>query len=232
VARPTARDRCCYLPREVFFGRLGFAGAFFTVWASDFGRFLVATSDSFPVDVLPSPPYRGSSAVCCGSTSPARSAVVHAIRWRRPRLSHPERRAGRPSLAPDRRGGGVGPGLRHWPSTPPCWKPFRRNSRERRIRASTCRSETRRGHGGFEKPEPNQIRRCRGSAMAAPASAVRVRILSPSTLADAASVPMAGSAICRTRRTRVPRPTGVGDTAGAKRLWLSQINPTATRLGG
>jgi hypothetical protein len=41
------------LPREVFFGRLGFAGAFFTVWASDFGRFLPATSDSFPVDVLP-----------------------------------------------------------------------------------------------------------------------------------------------------------------------------------
>jgi hypothetical protein len=43
-------DRCCYLPREVFFGRLGFAGAFFTVWASDFGRFLPAMSDSFPVD--------------------------------------------------------------------------------------------------------------------------------------------------------------------------------------
>jgi hypothetical protein len=41
------------LPREVFFGRLGFAGAFFTVWASDFGRLLLATSDSFPVDVLP-----------------------------------------------------------------------------------------------------------------------------------------------------------------------------------
>jgi len=135
VARPTARDRCCYLPREVFFGRLGFAGAFFTVWGSDFGRFLVATSDSFPVDVLPSPPYRGSSAVCRGSTSHARSAVVHAIRWRRPRLSHPERRAGRPSLAPDRREGGVGPGLRHWPSTPPCWKPFRRKSGRRPISA-------------------------------------------------------------------------------------------------
>ena len=42
-----------YLPREVFFGRLGFAGAFFAVWASDFGRFLPATLDSFPVDVLP-----------------------------------------------------------------------------------------------------------------------------------------------------------------------------------
>jgi hypothetical protein len=40
-----------YLPREVFFGRLGFGGAFFTVWASDFGRFLPATSDSFPLDV-------------------------------------------------------------------------------------------------------------------------------------------------------------------------------------
>ena len=43
----------CYLPREVFFARLGFAGAFFTVWVSDFERFLPATSDSFPVDVLP-----------------------------------------------------------------------------------------------------------------------------------------------------------------------------------
>ena len=31
-----ARDRGCYLPREVFFGRLGFAVAFFTAWASDF----------------------------------------------------------------------------------------------------------------------------------------------------------------------------------------------------
>jgi len=48
------------LPREVFFGRLGFAGAFFTVWASDFERFLPATSDSFPIDVLPDAPYRGS----------------------------------------------------------------------------------------------------------------------------------------------------------------------------
>ena len=52
-ARSAARDRCCYLPRAVFFGRLGFAGAFFSVWASDFERFLPATSDSFPVDVLP-----------------------------------------------------------------------------------------------------------------------------------------------------------------------------------
>jgi hypothetical protein len=45
--------RCLYLPREVFFGRLAFAGAFFAEWVSDFGRFLPATSDSFPVDVLP-----------------------------------------------------------------------------------------------------------------------------------------------------------------------------------
>jgi hypothetical protein len=36
-----------YLPREVFFGRFGFAGVFFSVWASDFGRFFPATSDSF-----------------------------------------------------------------------------------------------------------------------------------------------------------------------------------------
>jgi hypothetical protein len=33
-----------YLPREVFFGRLGFAGAFVPVCASDFGRFFPATS--------------------------------------------------------------------------------------------------------------------------------------------------------------------------------------------
>jgi hypothetical protein len=36
-----------YLPREVFFGRLGLAGAFFSVWASDFERFFPATSSSF-----------------------------------------------------------------------------------------------------------------------------------------------------------------------------------------
>jgi hypothetical protein len=42
-----------YLPREVFFGRLAFAGAFVPVCASDFGRFFPATSGSFQVDVLP-----------------------------------------------------------------------------------------------------------------------------------------------------------------------------------
>jgi hypothetical protein len=36
-----------YLPREVFFGRLLFAGAFVPVCASDFGRFFPATSGSF-----------------------------------------------------------------------------------------------------------------------------------------------------------------------------------------
>jgi hypothetical protein len=49
-----------YLPREVFFGRLGFAGAFFAVffavWVSDFGRFLPATSHSSRFDVLPGAP--------------------------------------------------------------------------------------------------------------------------------------------------------------------------------
>ena len=53
---PALVDRCCYLPREVFFGRLGFAGVFFSACADDFGRFLPATSDSFPVDVLPAHP--------------------------------------------------------------------------------------------------------------------------------------------------------------------------------
>jgi hypothetical protein len=36
-----------YLPGEVFFGRLGLVGAFFSVWASDFGRFFPAKSGSF-----------------------------------------------------------------------------------------------------------------------------------------------------------------------------------------
>jgi hypothetical protein len=36
-----------YLPREVFFGRFALAGAFFSVWANDFGRFFPATSGSF-----------------------------------------------------------------------------------------------------------------------------------------------------------------------------------------
>jgi len=31
------------LPREVFFGRFAFAGGFFSVWATDFGRFFPAT---------------------------------------------------------------------------------------------------------------------------------------------------------------------------------------------
>ena len=49
----TAPQRCrasvtgLYLPREVFFGRLGFAGAFVPVCESDFGRFFPATSGSF-----------------------------------------------------------------------------------------------------------------------------------------------------------------------------------------
>jgi len=36
-----------YLPREVFFGRLVFAGAFVPVCPSDLGRFFPATSGSF-----------------------------------------------------------------------------------------------------------------------------------------------------------------------------------------
>jgi len=64
-----------YLPREAFFGRLGFAGAFFSVWASDFGRFLPATSDSFPLDVsratLPSRPRPLAAGGCCRGCRPA-----------------------------------------------------------------------------------------------------------------------------------------------------------------
>lgn len=81
AARPVACDRGCYLPREVFFGRLGFAGAFFTVWAEDFVRFLPATSDSFPIDVLPGAPYRGSPA----PVPPGRLPPGHGLRRGRPR---------------------------------------------------------------------------------------------------------------------------------------------------
>ena len=47
--------RTDYLPREVFFGRLGLVGVFFSVWACDFERFFPATSGSFPVS-LPGAP--------------------------------------------------------------------------------------------------------------------------------------------------------------------------------
>ncbi len=48
VTRPAvATARRAYLPREVFFGRLGLAGAFFSVLASDFMRFFPATLNSF-----------------------------------------------------------------------------------------------------------------------------------------------------------------------------------------
>ena len=47
--RRDGRDRLVYFPREVFFGRFGFAGIFFSVWGSDFSRFLPATSGSFSV---------------------------------------------------------------------------------------------------------------------------------------------------------------------------------------
>jgi len=35
------------LPREIFFGRLGLAAVFFSVCATDFGRFFPATAGSF-----------------------------------------------------------------------------------------------------------------------------------------------------------------------------------------
>ena len=73
-------DRCCYLPREVFFGRLGFAGAFFTVWATDFGRFLPATSDSLLVDVLPGAPYPVAPPTSSNSEAHGRRARARAPR--------------------------------------------------------------------------------------------------------------------------------------------------------
>jgi hypothetical protein len=79
-AASAARDRCCYLPREVFFGRLGFAGAFFTVWASGLERFLPATSDSFPIDLLAGAPYRGSPPCAVGRLPPGQG-----LRRNRPR---------------------------------------------------------------------------------------------------------------------------------------------------
>src|SRR5206468_225660 len=48
-----------YLPREVFFGRLGLAGVFFSVWACDFGRFFPATRAPFRCSSLAHPSERG-----------------------------------------------------------------------------------------------------------------------------------------------------------------------------
>ena len=44
------RRKPTYLPREVFFGRLGLVGVFFSVWPCEFGRFPV-TSGSFPASL-------------------------------------------------------------------------------------------------------------------------------------------------------------------------------------
>ena len=49
ICHADAHPDAAYLPRAVFFGRLGFAGVFFSVWAGDFGRFFPAMSGSFPV---------------------------------------------------------------------------------------------------------------------------------------------------------------------------------------
>ena len=78
--RSAGRDRSCYFPRDVFFGRLGFAGAFFTFWVSDFVRFLPATSDSFPIGVLPCATYRASPARCSrfASARPLPARATHA----------------------------------------------------------------------------------------------------------------------------------------------------------
>jgi hypothetical protein len=81
------RPACCYLPREVFFGRLGFAGVFFTAWAGDFGRFLPATSDSFPVDMLVGAPYRGGAA-CAAVLEPLEESQPGPCR---PRTASSER---------------------------------------------------------------------------------------------------------------------------------------------
>src|SRR6266516_5709921 len=96
-----ARDRGCYLPREVFFGRLSFACAFFTVWASDFERFLPATSDSFPIDVLQDAPYRGSGRpVAMGRLPPGQG-----LRRGRPRRPAGDRWAQARSTSADRAAG-------------------------------------------------------------------------------------------------------------------------------
>ena len=54
-----ARWRTDYLPREVFFGRLGLFGVFFSVWACDFGRFFPATSAPFRCPSLAHPSEQG-----------------------------------------------------------------------------------------------------------------------------------------------------------------------------
>jgi hypothetical protein len=70
-----------YLPREVFFDRLGFAGAFFMIGASDLGRFLPATCDFLPIDVFPGHPTEVAP-LAGGRLLPARSYAlsVHARR--------------------------------------------------------------------------------------------------------------------------------------------------------
>ena len=53
-----ARWRTDYLPREVFFGRLGLFGVF-SVWACYFGRFFPATSAPFRCPSLAHPSEQG-----------------------------------------------------------------------------------------------------------------------------------------------------------------------------
>jgi hypothetical protein len=64
--------RTDYLPREVFFGRLGLFGVFFSVWACDFGRFFPATSAPSGV-----PPWR-----TLAGKSAAPPVLVISTTWR------------------------------------------------------------------------------------------------------------------------------------------------------
>jgi hypothetical protein len=66
-----------YLPREVFFDRLGFAGAFFMIGASDLGRFLPATCDFLPIDVFPGHPT-DVAALAAGRPARPYALSVHA----------------------------------------------------------------------------------------------------------------------------------------------------------
>ena len=64
-----------YLPREVFFGGLGFAGAFVPVCAGDIGRFFPATSGSFRLISS----RRDTSEGSIGERSQTRHAVTPVV---------------------------------------------------------------------------------------------------------------------------------------------------------
>jgi hypothetical protein len=80
--RAAARRPLLLLAARSLLRSVGFAGVFFTAWASDFGRFLPATSDSFPVDVFQGHPTEVAPVGCAkqalgeGRSRPSRNRPV------------------------------------------------------------------------------------------------------------------------------------------------------------